>query len=100
MDNILLLAPFGSIFALLFAWYLAAKIMRESEGTETMVKIAAAIRKGANAYLKRQYTGVALFFAGMFILLFILQCSNTLLSLYRSRSSPADSSRAFQALSV
>lgn len=72
MDNILLLAPFGSIFALLFAWYLAAKIMRESEGTETMVKIAAAIRKGANAYLKRQYTGVALFFAGMFILLFIL----------------------------
>lgn len=72
MENLLLLAPVGSIIALLFAGYLAYKVTRQSEGTETMKKIALAIRQGANAYLKRQYTGVALFFAVMFVILLVL----------------------------
>ncbi|OGO81704.1 MAG: sodium-translocating pyrophosphatase, partial [Clostridiales bacterium GWC2_40_7] len=46
--------------------------MKQSEGTDKMKSIALAIRKGANAYLKRQYTGVALFFAAMFVILFVL----------------------------
>lgn len=70
--NLLLFAPVGSMVALLFAGYLAYTIMRQSEGTEEMKKIASAIRKGANAYLKRQYTGVMLFFLIMFIILFVL----------------------------
>jgi K(+)-stimulated pyrophosphate-energized sodium pump len=37
-----------------------------------MRKISAAVRRGANAYLKRQYTGVSLFFAVMFVVLGIL----------------------------
>ena len=72
MDNLLLLAPVGSIIALAFAGYLAYTVMKQSEGTDTMKKIALSIRKGANAYLKRQYTGVALFFAVMFVILLIL----------------------------
>lgn len=59
--NLILLAPVGSILALCFAGYLAFSIMKKSEGTDEMIKIASAIRKGANAYLKRQYTGVAIF---------------------------------------
>ena len=46
--------------------------MKADEGTDLMKKIAGAVRKGANAYLKRQYTGVAIFFAVMFVILLIL----------------------------
>jgi K(+)-stimulated pyrophosphate-energized sodium pump len=67
-----LLAPIGSIVALLFALYLARKVLKTSEGTDLMASISAKIRHGANAYLKRQYTGVAMFFAGMFIILMAL----------------------------
>lgn len=70
--DLLLLAPVGSILALIFAWYMARTVLKESEGTDQMKKIAASIRQGANAYLKRQYAGVAIFFAVMFVILSIL----------------------------
>ena len=50
------LAPLGAAAALVFALILSKRVLRESEGTPEMQKIAAAIRSGANAYLKRQYT--------------------------------------------
>ena len=46
--------------------------MKFSEGDEKMVKLAAAIRQGANAYLKAQYTTVAKVFAVVFVLLLII----------------------------
>ncbi|MDP2872427.1 MAG: sodium-translocating pyrophosphatase [Bacillota bacterium] len=64
-------APAASAAALLFALYLAGTIMRKDEGTPAMQEIAAAVREGAGAYLRRQYTGVALFFAAMFVLLLV-----------------------------
>ncbi len=67
-----LLSPIGAIIALIFALYLALKVLRAPEGNELMVKISKAIRRGANAYLKRQYSGVALFFVAMFIILSIM----------------------------
>jgi K(+)-stimulated pyrophosphate-energized sodium pump len=70
--NLMLLAPISSLIALAFVLYLAKVIMKESEGSDEMSRIAEAIRAGANAYLKRQYTGVALFFAIMFVILLIL----------------------------
>ncbi|AEE96015.1 V-type H(+)-translocating pyrophosphatase [Mahella australiensis 50-1 BON] len=70
--DLLLLAPIGSVLALLFAAYMAYTVMKHSEGTEDMQRIARAVREGANAYLKRQYTGVAIFFAVMFVVLLIL----------------------------
>lgn len=66
------LAPVGAVAALVFAYIQARKVMRFSEGTDRMKSIALAIRKGANAYLKRQYTGVALFFIAMFVILGIM----------------------------
>ncbi len=72
MEKITLLAPAGALVALLFAALLAAKVLRMPQGNDLMIKISAAIRKGANAYLRIQYRGVALFFGGMFILLGIL----------------------------
>lgn len=66
------LVPFCAICALLFAGIQYRKVMKYPEGTPKMIEISTAIRKGANAYLKRQYTGVALFFGAMFILLGIM----------------------------
>ena len=67
-----ILAPVGAVVALLFAFFLSHRVMKADEGTDLMKKIAGAVRKGANAYLKRQYTGVAIFFAVMFVILLIL----------------------------
>lgn len=67
-----MLAPFGSVLALAFAAYLVVRILRHSEGTEDMIRIAEAVREGAAAYLKRQYAGVAIFFAVMFVVLMVL----------------------------
>ena len=70
MEKYLVLLTFvGSVLALLFALFTAKKVLKFSEGTEKMQKISQSIRKGANAYLKRQYTVVSIFFGGMFLIL-------------------------------
>ena len=56
------LVPAGSLLALGFAFYFFKRLMKESEGTETMVKIADHVRKGAMAYLKQQYKVVIIVF--------------------------------------
>ncbi len=68
----IILAPICAVIALLFAFYLARKVLGFSEGSIQMSKISAAVRKGAKAYLKRQYTTVSIFFVVMFVLLGIL----------------------------
>ncbi|MFH1876640.1 MAG: sodium-translocating pyrophosphatase [Candidatus Omnitrophota bacterium] len=70
--DLLVLAPVGSITALLFAAYLAFSIMKKDEGTDRMKEIALAVRTGAQAYLKRQYIGVSIFFAVVFVILMVL----------------------------
>ncbi|HDL60162.1 MAG TPA: sodium-translocating pyrophosphatase, partial [candidate division WOR-3 bacterium] len=65
-------APVGSILALLFALFLVFKVRKEDEGTQRMREIAEAVREGASAYLKRQYTVVALFFLVAFGILLVL----------------------------
>lgn len=73
MDNKLaLLTLCGSIIALLFAATRAQKVLRFPEGNDTMIKIAASIRSGAMAYLKRQYRILLIFFAGMFLILTVM----------------------------
>ena len=72
MNNIAFLVwatPIGSTAALCFAAFLAFSIFKKSEGTDKMKELAEAIRTGARAYLKRQYTGVAIFFTVMFLIL-------------------------------
>ena len=59
----------GALLALGFAYVQIRKVLAFSEGNEKMVKIATAIRMGANAYLKRQYSTVIKFFAIVFVVL-------------------------------
>lgn len=70
------LAPAGAILALAYAWYFYRQVMAESEGNETMIQIAQAVREGAMAYLKRQYRVVALVFAALFVVFVILSFLN------------------------
>ena len=72
MENLYLLGFLGAAIALVFALLQRNKVMKFSEGDEKMVKIAAAIRQGANAYLKRQYTTVAKVFAVVFVILLVI----------------------------
>lgn len=72
MDKLFWIGEAGAIVALLFAFMQSRKVLAFSEGTPKMVKIAAAIREGANAYLRRQYTTVFKFYAVMVVLLAIL----------------------------
>ena len=70
--NLLSLAPAGSVFALAFAAYLAIRVLKHDEGTPEMRNVAEAVREGARAYLKRQYSGVEIFFGVMFIVIVFL----------------------------
>ena len=73
MDQLLFwVVPVASVLALGFAWYFHRQMMKESEGTPQMIKIAAAVRKGAMSYLKQQYKIVGLVFLGLVILFSIM----------------------------
>ena len=72
MENLFWIGFVGALVALGFAVVQAKKVLSFSEGNETMQKIAAAIRAGANAYLKRQYTTVAKVFVVVFALLLVI----------------------------
>ena len=73
MGNYLILFTFiGSVAALLFAVFTAKKVLKFSEGTDKMQKQAKAIRRGANAFLKRQYKIVGIFFAVLFVILCVM----------------------------
>ena len=71
-ENLFWIGFAGAAVALLFALMQRNKVMRASEGTPKMVKLASAIREGANAYLKAQYTTVAKVFCVVFVILVII----------------------------
>ena len=66
------IVPVSSIIALVLAWYFYKQMMRESEGTPVMAKIASHVRQGAMSYLKQQYKIVALIFLCLVILFSIM----------------------------
>ena len=73
MDQLLFwLVPAASVLALGFAWHFHRQMMKESEGTPQMIKIAAAVRKGAMSYLKQQYKIVGLVFLALVALFSIM----------------------------
>ncbi len=59
--EILLLAVVAGIVALLFALFLAMNVIKQDPGSEEIQFIGRAIQEGANAFLRREYTLLAVF---------------------------------------
>ena len=66
------LCPIASIAALVFAWKFYKDLLECDPGDERMIEIAAHVKDGAMAYLRQQYTVVAIFIACAVILLAIV----------------------------
>ena len=66
------LVPVASVLALGFAWRFFSLMMKADEGTDTMKKIAAHVRKGASAYLRQQYKIVIIVFLVITVIFSIL----------------------------
>jgi len=64
-----LLVIIGAVLGLAFVVYLAATILRESEGNQRMKSISQAIRQGAMAFLRREFLTLSVFTVVVFIVL-------------------------------
>ena len=65
----LLLAIAAAVLAIIYGVVQTQRLMSASAGTEKMQEIASAIQEGANAYLKRQYTTIAIVGVAVCVLL-------------------------------
>ncbi|MDE7410982.1 MAG: sodium-translocating pyrophosphatase [Paramuribaculum sp.] len=73
MENWLFwLVPVSALLALGFAWFFYRGMMKESEGTDLMKKIASHVRKGAMSYLKQQYKIVGVVFLVLVVVFSIM----------------------------
>ena len=71
MEGLILAIVAGAV-ALIFAVFLAMRVLRADEGNDRMKEIGAAIQEGANAFLKREYTVLAGFVVIVFVVLLVL----------------------------
>ena len=66
--NLVLIAIGCGILAVLYGLFTSQQVLKSSAGTDKMQEIAAAIQEGAQAYLKRQYTTIAIVGAAVAVL--------------------------------
>jgi K(+)-stimulated pyrophosphate-energized sodium pump len=76
MERVIYVVPFSAVLALAFAYYFFRQMMKESEGTAVMQKIALHVRNGAMAYLKQQYKVVILVFFVLAIIFSVMSWLN------------------------
>jgi K(+)-stimulated pyrophosphate-energized sodium pump len=69
IQNLAWVGYVGAACALVFSIMQIRKVLSYSEGNDKMKEIAGYIRSGANAFMKRQYTTVAIFLVIMFAVL-------------------------------
>ncbi len=72
MEMLLYVAPACALAALVFALILWFKLSRAEAGNERMQEIAAAIHEGAMAFMKREYTYLAVFVIVLTIVLAVV----------------------------
>ena len=64
-----------SALGLIMTWVFTQMVNREPDGNEGMQKVAGAIRSGANAFLKRQYTTIGMIAVGVAAAILIIYLS-------------------------
>jgi K(+)-stimulated pyrophosphate-energized sodium pump len=60
-----------SLLALVYGFYLMFEILSKSRGTQKMIEINAEIKKGAKAYLGRQFSTIIWLVIGLMVVLFL-----------------------------
>jgi len=66
-----IIAPLSALVSILLGLYFYRYVDKQDSGTERMKEIATAIKEGADAFLKREYTALAIFVAVVAVLLCI-----------------------------
>src|SRR3954469_2168328 len=69
MDHAVALALVCGAIAVLYGLWLTPWLLRQPEGNERMREISGAVQEGASAYLRKQYTTIAIVAVVPFILL-------------------------------
>ena len=72
MESIPYLAAISALLALLLAGYFYKVVAKASPGNERMVFIMTEIQKGSKAFLKKEYSWVAVFVVALAIVLAIV----------------------------
>jgi len=78
--DVLVIAILSGLLSILVALYLFLYVSRMESGSEKMREIAGAIREGAIAFMKRQYTALGVFTAAMTLILLIFLDRETALT--------------------
>ncbi len=60
MSSVLIFALVCAVIAIAYGWISTQWILAQPTGNDRMREISAAVQEGAQAYLKRQYTTIAL----------------------------------------
>ncbi|MFN8631142.1 MAG: sodium-translocating pyrophosphatase [Chloroflexota bacterium] len=66
------LVPIAGIAAVLFALYLARDVLSRDKGPQAMQDVADTIREGADAFVKRQYTTIAMLAIGAAVVIGVI----------------------------
>ena len=72
LENLWLVSLIAAVIALVFVVLQAKKVLAEDEGTDLMKRISQNVRKGAGAFLSRQYKTVGIFFVCMVIIIGVM----------------------------
>ncbi len=70
--NLVLIAIACGVVALLYGILTSQQVLRAPAGNQRMIEVAGAIQEGASAYLRRQYTTIAIVGVVVAVLVFIL----------------------------
>ena len=71
-DALLVIALIAGLAAVVLAWYYATSVLAADQGNDRMKELSAAIREGADAFMRREYTWVAGFVVILAIIIAIL----------------------------
>ena len=85
MSTVSMLIVACGVLALLYGAYAIRSVLAAPAGTERMQEIAAAVQEGANAYLNRQYTAIAVAGIAIGIILGLLEGTTVAIGFYRGR---------------